>query len=250
SLMHEANGTGLPVMRPLFLEFPNDVKCYRDENLTFMFGSGVLVANVLEKYAETRTIYLPSGIVWYDMNDNMRAYEGGQTIRIPVELSSIPMFLRGNGIFFTSSDVKRIMTDRMRQLDILIGCDSDSSMTFYDDDGHTEDYKKGINSRMKITVHSGDRKTISFRREGSYPSTIERMTMRIISKSKGAYWVNVDGRMIERFIVRDYYDEANEGWYYDMSDRSINIKFNVPEKDNFDVTVSTEKFDLIGMNEE
>ena len=250
SLMHEANVTGLPVMRPLFLEFPNDVKCYRDENLTFMFGSGVLVANVLEKSATERTIYLPSGTVWYDMNDNMRAYEGGQTIRIPVELSSIPMFLRGNGIFFTSNDVKRIMTDRMRQLDILIGCDSDSSMTFYDDDGHTEDYRKGINSRMKITVQSGDRKTISFRREGSYPSTIERMTMRIISKSKGAYWVNVDGRMIERFIVRDYYDEANEGWYYDMSDRSINIKFNVPEKDNFDVTVSTEKFDLIGMNEE
>lgn len=249
SLMHEANVTGLPVMRPLFLEFPDDVQCYRDENLTFMFGSSVLVANVLEKSATERTIYLPSGTIWYDMNDNMRAYDGGQTISIPVKLSSIPMFLRGNGIFFTSNDVKRIMTDTMRQLDIVIGCEGESSMTFYDDDGHTEDYKKGISSRMKISVHSGDRKIISFMREGEYPSTIERMTMKIISKLKGAYWVSVDGRKIERFIVKDYYDEANEGWYYDMSDRSIKIKFNVPDKDNFDVTVSTEKFDLIGMND-
>jgi alpha-glucosidase len=183
------------------------------------------------------------------MNDNMRAYDGGQTISIPVKLSSIPMFLRGSGIFFTSNDVKRIMTDTMRQLDIVIGCEGESSMTFYDDDGHTEDYKKGISSRMKISVHSGDRKIISFMREGEYPSTIERMTMKIISKLKGAYWVSVDGRKIERFIVKDYYDEANEGWYYDMSDRSIKIKFNVPDKDNFDVTVSTEKFDLIGMND-
>jgi alpha-glucosidase len=247
--MHEANVTGLPVMRPLFLEFPDDVQCYRDENLTFMFGSSVLIANVLEKSATERTIYLPSGTVWYDMNDNMRAYDGGQTISIPVKLSSIPMFLRGNGIFFTSNDVKRIMTDTMRQLDIVIGCEGESSMTFYDDDGNTEDYKKGISSRMKISVHSGDRKIISFMREGEYPSTIERMTMKIISKLKGAYWVSVDGRKIERFIVKDYYDEANEGWYYDMSDRSIKIKFNVPDKDNFDVTVSTEKFDLIGMND-
>ena len=184
------------------------------------------------------------------MNDNMKCYAGGQTISVPVNLSSIPMFLRGNAIFFTSDDVKRILSDTLRQLDMIIACDSDSSMTFYDDDGHTEDYKRGISSRMKIDVHSGDRKAISFTREGSYPSTIERMTIRIISKSKGAYWVSVDGRKIERFIVRDYYDASGEGWYYDMLDRSINIKFNMPQHEHFDVVVSTEKFVLIGMTED
>ena len=70
---------GMPVMRPLFLEFPEDKNCYTDEHLTFLFGSSVLVANVVEKGAKTREIYLPKGSVWYDMNDHFKAYEGGQT---------------------------------------------------------------------------------------------------------------------------------------------------------------------------
>ncbi len=49
SLMYESNQNGMPAWRPLFLEFPNDPKCYTDKNLTFMFGKSILVANVVEK---------------------------------------------------------------------------------------------------------------------------------------------------------------------------------------------------------
>lgn len=38
SLMYESNQDGMPAWRPLFLEFPDDPKCYTDKNLTFMFG--------------------------------------------------------------------------------------------------------------------------------------------------------------------------------------------------------------------
>ncbi len=105
SLMRQAYETGMPAMRPLFLEFPEDEACYTDENLTFMFGPSVLVANVVEKDAKTRRIYLPKGTTWYDMNDRFRAYEGGQTIELPVTLSSIPMFLRGSAVYMTTEDV-------------------------------------------------------------------------------------------------------------------------------------------------
>ena len=108
SVMRESHENGMPVMRPLFLEFPEDVKCYRDQNLTFMFGPSVLVANVVEKGAITRTIYLPKGTTWYDMNDNFKAYEGGQTIELPVDLSSIPMFLRGSAVYMTTEDIHHI----------------------------------------------------------------------------------------------------------------------------------------------
>ena len=249
SLMYEASVDGLPVMRPLFVEFPDDKNCYSDENLSFMFGASVLVANVIEKGAQTRKIYLPSGCKWYDFGDNFREYDGGQVIELPVNLSSIPMFLRGNGIFTTTTDVKRIMTDTMRQLDLLIAADDDSEFVLYDDDGHTEDYKRGVYSRTKISVVAGDRTQITFTREGSWESTLERMTVKLISKAKGAYWVSVDGVKIPRFIVKDNYDASSEGWYYDLTDRTICVKFNVPGKDNFAVVVSTEKFDLIGMNE-
>lgn len=250
SLMYEASQNGMPAMRPLFLEFPEDVNCYNDKNLTFMFGPAVLVANVVEKGAKSRTVYLPADCKWYDMNDNFKEYAGGQTIEVPVTLGSIPMFLRGSAIFITSEDVKHILSDTMKQLDLTIGAEGDSSFVFYDDDGHTQDFKKGVYAKTTISFKAGDRKVISFHKEGSYPGTVEKLTLKVISKEKGAFWVTVDGKPITRYIVRDNWEEASEGWYYNLSDRTIWVKCDKPEKDDFEIVVSTEKFDLIGMVEE
>ena len=250
SLMREASVDGLPVMRPLFLEFPDDPACYCDESLTFMYGPAVLVANVVEKGAKTRKLYLPKGCTWYDMNDQLRAYEGGQTIEVPVDLSSIPMFLRGSAIFCTSDDVKRILKDTVRQLDLLIAAESDVSFTYYDDDGHTEDYKRGSYAKTTITVKAGDRTRIRLEKTGDYEDSIERLTIRLVSKKKGAFWVTVDGEQIPRFLVRDVWENSDCGWYYELSDRSVLVKCPKPQKDRFEIVISTEKFDLIGMTDE
>ena len=250
SLMREASVDGLPVMRPLFLEFPDDPACYTDESLSFLYGPAVLVANVVEKGAKTRRLYLPKGCTWYDMNDRLRAYEGGQSIEVPVSLGTIPMFLRGSAIFCTSEDVKRILADKVRQLDLLIAAEGDVSFTYYDDDGHTEDYKRGHYAETAISVKAGDRTRIRFEKTGDYPDSIERLTLRLVSKKKGAFWVTVDGEQIPRFLVRDNWEESECGWYYELSDRSILVKCPKPRKDSFEIVISTEKFDLIGMADE
>lgn len=247
SLMRQAYETGMPAMRPLFLEFPEDEACYTDENLTFMFGPSVLVANVVEKDAKTRRIYLPKGTTWYDMNDRFRAYEGGQTIELPVTLSSIPMFLRGSAVYMTTEDVHQASTDIMKQLDLVISAESDCDFVFYDDDGHTKDFEKGVYSRTDICVKSGDRTVISFHKEGDYKDTVEKLTLKVVSKEKGAYWVTVDGEQIPRFLVKENLDEAECGWYYNLSDRTVMIKCPKPDKKDFDIVLSCEKFDLIGM---
>lgn len=250
SLMYEANQNGMPVMRPLFLEFPDDVNCLRDENLTFMYGKSVLVANVVEPGATTRTLYLPAGCKWYDMNDNLREYAGGQTITLPVDLASIPMFLRGSAIYTTSEDIKHILRDTMRQLDLLIAAETDCDFVLYDDDGHTEDFKQGVYAKTDIQVTAGDRTVVAFHTEGSYESPVERLTLKLVSKLKGAFWVTVDGVQIPRYIVRDGWDEADAGWYYNLSDRTIWVKTPKPQKSDFEIVISTEKFDLIGMVED
>ncbi len=250
SLMYEASVNGMPAMRPLFLEFPEDANCYRDENLTFLLGKSVLVANVVEPGAVTRTIYLPAGCRWFDMHDHMKEYQGGQTITIPVDLGSIPMFLRGSGVYVTSEDVKHILADTMTQADLLVSADTDTSFVLYDDDGHTEDYKKGVYARTVIDVKAGDRTVIGFDTQGTYESPLKRMTIRLVSRQKGAFWVTVDGEAVPRYLVRDGWEEAESGWYYNLSDRTIWVKYPVPRKKSYEVTISREKFDLIGMGEE
>lgn len=51
-------------------------------------------------------------------------------------------------------------------------------------------------------------------------------------------------------MIRDAFDEAEIGWYYDMSNRIVKVKCKKPQKDDFEIVVSCEKFDLIGMENE
>ena len=96
SLMERAHESGLPIMEAMCSAFQNDPNCY-EEGVDFMFGDSLLVANVVEKGAETRKIYLPEGHVFYDFYTRT-PYHGGQTIEIPVDLGSIPLFVKGGAI--------------------------------------------------------------------------------------------------------------------------------------------------------
>ena len=55
--MHHAHETGIPPMRPLFVDFPSDAVCYQVED-EYMFGPDLLVAPVLEADARSRKVYL------------------------------------------------------------------------------------------------------------------------------------------------------------------------------------------------
>jgi alpha-glucosidase len=79
---------------------------------------------------------------------------------------------------------------------------------------------------------------------------VEKLTLKVLSKEKGAYWVSVDGERVPRFLVRDNWEQAESGWYYNLSDRTVWVKCPKPQKRKFDIVVSTEKFDLIGMADE
>ena len=88
----EANKNGSPVMRAMFYEFPEDEKCWdlRDQ---YMFGSDYLVAPVLKADMKEREVYLPKG-KWTDIRDG-KTYTGGQTVKVPTPIDSIPVFKRG-----------------------------------------------------------------------------------------------------------------------------------------------------------
>ena len=64
NVMEQASQTGVPAMRPLFLEFPNDENAAgRDDE--FLFGDDLLVAPVLHEGETNHEIYLPKGD-WFD----------------------------------------------------------------------------------------------------------------------------------------------------------------------------------------
>lgn len=247
SLMYQAHLNGLPVMRPLFMEFPDDPKAITDDNLTFMFGESLLIANVLEKGQTRRPVYLPAGHTWYDIHDKFKAYEGGQTILLPVNKDSIPMFLCDRALVVMSDDIKRAVFDKVTTLKLLVAGASDISFDYYEDDGHTKDFENGGYALTKISVHKGDRMEISFDKSGKLNHSYQKLELDVVSPEKGALFVSCDGVALKRYLVAEDYEASNGGWYYDCSSHLIKVKCEKPEKDSFKVIVSTEKFDLIGM---
>jgi alpha-D-xyloside xylohydrolase len=94
-LMRAAHETGLPPMRPLFLDFPADPVTWEVED-QFLFGSDVLVAPVVVEGARERQLYLPSGTTWRDAWTGAE-HQGGEWVTAPAPLDTIPVYLRAGG---------------------------------------------------------------------------------------------------------------------------------------------------------
>ncbi len=95
--MPPASEKGIPPMRPLFFDFPQDAECARVED-QFMLGPDILVAPVLTQGARERAVYLPDGTAWIDARTG-KTHSGGKRISVSAPLDAVPVFLRpGSGL--------------------------------------------------------------------------------------------------------------------------------------------------------
>ena len=93
--MATASATGVPPMRALFLEFPDEAPAWEvaDE---FMFGPDILVAPVTQYGSRERDVYLPEGASWLDAWTG-QPVEGHGWAKAPAPLERIPVYLRRGG---------------------------------------------------------------------------------------------------------------------------------------------------------
>ncbi len=90
ALAHEK---GIPPMRPLFFDFPDDPQSWETDD-QMMFGPDLLVAPILYEGARGRQVYLPPSTSWRDAWSE-QVFEGGQIIEAEAPLERIPLYLRG-----------------------------------------------------------------------------------------------------------------------------------------------------------
>jgi alpha-D-xyloside xylohydrolase len=90
--MKTAETTGLPPMRPVFVDFPADAKAWDIED-QFLFGGEILVAPILELGARARSVYLPAGKTWREAWTK-REFAGGTTVNADAPLERIPVFVK------------------------------------------------------------------------------------------------------------------------------------------------------------
>lgn len=94
----EAAHSGLPVMRHLAIEYPDDPIARKVDD-EFLLGDSILIVPILEERQKERTIYLPEGR-WYDIH-NEAWFEGNRVIRVPISLRDIPVYVKEGAVIPT-----------------------------------------------------------------------------------------------------------------------------------------------------
>jgi alpha-glucosidase (family GH31 glycosyl hydrolase) len=160
--------TGLPLMRPLFMEFPDDQATW-SLNDEWLLGDRVLAAPVLAK-SGVRKVYLPAGD-WFDGNTG-KAVTGGQTLDLtPVPLDVIPFFVRA-GTLLPLGPVKQSTAEPEDPLEVRVYPGADAAFTLYEDDGDNYDYEKGAFTRIPMQWDDQKRILTIDNRQGSYPGML------------------------------------------------------------------------------
>ena len=151
---------GMPIIRAMFLEFPNDYTMGSATKYQYMYGTDFLVAPI---YQNTKAdaegndirngIYLPEG-EWIDYFTGEK-YEGGRVINnFAAPLWKLPVFVK-NGAIIPMTNPNNNVSEINKGLRIYEMYPYKHTMTVeYDDDGITEAYKdgKGVTTFVESNV--------------------------------------------------------------------------------------------------
>ena len=108
----EAHQTGVPAMRAMLLEFPQDIPC-QDLDRQYMLGERLLVAPVFTKEGDV-DYYLPAG-TWTNLLDN-RVVEGGRWLHEVHDFMSLPLMVRENTLLPIGADDQNVEYDYGKDL--------------------------------------------------------------------------------------------------------------------------------------
>ena len=177
TVMEEASRTGIPAMRPLFLEFPDDPRTW-DRDDAFLFGRDLLVAPVLRDGAERRGVYLPKG-AWFELEGGKR-HAGGRDLAVPVTLESLPVFVR-EGAFLFRQPVLQHTGERHGKTLTVQHWPATAAATgeLYEDEGDGFSYRTGVFLRRKFaSTPSSKGLAVEVRSEGTYRPAPRAMEFR------------------------------------------------------------------------
>ncbi|KAL1786476.1 neutral alpha-glucosidase C [Sigmodon hispidus] len=139
SLFYHVHTSSEPVMRPLWVEFPDDLETFGVDD-EYMLGKALLVHPVTEPQTTMTDVFLPgSSEVWYD-SKTFAQWKGGCTVKIPVTLSTIPVFQRGGSIVPMKTSVGKStgwMMDSPYRLQVALSTQDSAVGDLYLDDGHS-----------------------------------------------------------------------------------------------------------------
>jgi alpha-glucosidase (family GH31 glycosyl hydrolase) len=188
STVKETCETGVPIIRSLWLHYPDDVAAVArgDE---YLYGRDILVAPVVEKGATSRALYLPRG-TWYDFWTREKI-EGGRETTRKVDLETIPLYVRAGAVIPMGPVKQHTGETADGPLTLWVHPGTDGIFSLYEDDGKTFDYRKHEFMRLNIAWNDKQRRLTMHLANGS----------KMLSPMKRDIILRVAGDTVARDVV-------------------------------------------------
>lgn len=167
SIAAESTFAGKPMVRALFLEYPNYPECYTDlVKYQYLWGPNFLVAPIYQNTASDEKgndirngIYLPDkNQIWIDYYTGQE-YQGGQIINnFAAPLWKLPVFVKAGAIIplAPATNTPNEYLNLKNQRRLVIYPQGTSSFTIYEDDGFSAEYQTGKYAQTKISSNLND----------------------------------------------------------------------------------------------
>ncbi len=205
NLFYQASKTGIPVMRPLIMEFPEEQEC---QNLSdqFMIGESIMAAPVYQPDKEKRMLYLPEG-KWIDFWTG-EVYEGKEHIIVDAPLDTMPIFIKGGSILPLNEKLNYIDEKEIECLELNVFLNRDTNLgsyKLYDDDGISYNYQNGVYNITEFDYQYTDNQIIFNvnRIEENYQQEFKDYKMIFNNLNKKPLNIYVDGNQVSEFNYSD-----------------------------------------------
>lgn len=160
TLAAEANRTGVPIVRPTYLEYPDEAQAYATAGSEYFYGSNVLVAPVTTPGASaTTSVWFPPGR-WTDYFTG-KTYTGGTTQDITTGLDTMPVFVKAGGILpMRTHNVTDNDRNPLTDVTLSVATGADGSYSLYEDNGAGPGKIRSATTTVRYR-QSGARHTVS-----------------------------------------------------------------------------------------
>lgn len=215
TLARQANTTGVPITRPLYLDYPGQSAAYTNPQ-EYLYGDDVLVAPITTPNDANGngsvTAWVPPG-TWTDYFTGA-TYTGPATATITDPLSAMPVLVKAGGILPTRTDyVHNQQAQPLTQLTVNVAAGADGRFSLYQDAGEGTGYRSGQSTSTPISWLDGTRTLTIGGTTGSYPGAAgaRAYTLRL-SNASAPTSVSVDGARL-----------PETAWSYDVNTRTVTV---------------------------
>jgi alpha-glucosidase len=186
----QASRTGVPMMRPLAMAFPDDMRTYNLDD-QFLFGDALLAAPIGHPGQRSRRVYLPGG-VWYDFWTGERL--GGE-VEADAPLERMPIYVRAGSVLPMGPMMHSADEWPPEALSLHV-YPGDGESWLYEDDGHSMAYQAGEFRLTKLTCEtSRGVLTVHRRVEGPFDPGYSRFEVYVHGLEARPRHVLVDGKI-------------------------------------------------------